>query len=30
MKTKNLGRKALEHLEIIGYKLTKPIEELTD
>lgn len=30
MKTKNLGRKALEHLEIIGYKLIKPIEELTD
>jgi len=30
MKTNTLGRKALEHLELIGYKLSKPIDEMCD
>jgi len=30
MKTNALNRKAIEHLEFIGYKLQKPIEEMCD
>lgn len=30
MKTNALNRKAIEHLELIGYKLQKPIEEMCD
>lgn len=30
MKTNSLSRKAIEHLEIIGYKLQEPIEKMCD
>ncbi len=30
MKTNTLNRKAIEHLQLIGYKLTEPIEKMCD